>query len=254
MVPRGDSLDVARGGAISARGPASVDYVAATDVGFEIVPSVVRAQLFASRVIGSQALSASCTGMDTRRRANGTFYQSAEAWWADEARAVLITLQRELAHRGGRQYAPSGPWTVTGTVYHVGPAHPPVTTTWRFDAPTSTGGAGLAPTVSDDPLDLLPTDVVAPIRGGLSDVWREHSDRSAAEHLTAIRVVAVDRVLLLEAHRSAPTLHELVSAEWVLTTLDAPISAHEPLRFTCEASNRELSERPSPRPSPQIRP
>ncbi|MGC8511339.1 MAG: hypothetical protein ACP5PB_10770 [Acidimicrobiales bacterium] len=241
---RNDRLDVPHGGAISARGPASVDYVPATDVGFETVPSVVRAQLFATRVIGSKALSASCTGMYLRRRANGTHYQSAKAWWADETRAVLITLQREMAHRGGRQYAPSGPWSVTGTLYHLGPADRPLTTTWRFDAPAATGTAKAPPTVSDDPLDVLPAEVVAPIRGGLSDAWREHSRDSATEYLTAIRVVNDDRVLLLEANRTAATVRQLADAAWVLTTLDAPITRHDPIRLTCAVSEREPSVRP----------
>ncbi len=254
MVPRDDRLEVARGGAISARGPASVDYVPATEVGFEIVPSVVRAQLFATNLIGSKALSASCTGIHTRRRANGTHYQSVEAWWADEIRALLLTVHREMTHRGGRQYSPSGPWSVTGTVYHLGSADRPLTTTWRFDAPASKRAARVPPTVSDDPLDLLPAEVVAPIRGGLSDVWREQIGDSAAEYLTAIRVVNNDRVLLLEANRTAKTIRQLSVAEWVLTTLDAPIAGHEPIRFTCADSELGLSARPSLSPRPRATP
>ena len=247
MAP-GRNLEVSRGGALSARGPASVDYAPATEVGFEIVPGVVRARLFATSLIGSKALSASCEAMRLRRRSNGTYYQSAKAWWGDESRALMMTVEREMSTRGSRQYSPSGAWNVTGTLYRLGTTDRPFTTTWRFDAQGSKGTAS-PPVVTDDPLDLLPAEVAAPIRGGLSDVWREHSRASAAEYLTAIRIVN-DRVLLLEAHRSATTTRQLLGAEWVLTTLDAPITAREPIRFTCDNDELELSVPPSPHLGP----
>ncbi len=244
----GRNLEVPRGGALSARGPASVDYAPAAEVGFEIVPSVVRARLFAAAMIGSKALCASCEALRVRRRSNATHYQSAKAWWGDETRALMVTVEREMSKRGSRQYSPNGMWNATGTLYRLGATDRPLTTTWRFDAQGSTGAAS-PQVVTDDPLDLLPAEVAAPIRGGLSDVWREHSRTSAAEYLTAIRIVN-DRVLLLEAHRSATTIRQLLGAEWVLTTLDAPITGHESIRFTCDDDELENSSRPSPHLGP----
>lgn len=233
MTPGGGNLEAAHGGAISARGPASIGYAPTTDVGFEIVPVVVRARLFATRVIGSTALSASCEELRVRRRPNGTHYQSGEAWWGDEARAALITVRREMEHRGGRQYSPNGAWNVSGTVYHLGAVGGPEASKWQFDASASKGSNALPPVTTHDPLDLLPADVAAPVRGGLSDVWRESSTGSAAEYLTAIRVLD-NRVLLLEANRTARSIRALASAPWVLTTLDAPITDRAPFGFTCD--------------------
>jgi hypothetical protein len=233
MTPGDGNLEAARGGAIAARGPASISYAPATAVGFEIVPEVVRARLFARREIGSTALSASCDELQVRRRADGTHYQSGEAWWGDEARAVLFTIRREMANRGGRKYSPKGAWNVSGTVYHLGATGGPETSKWKFDAAASKGGNTSPPVTTSDPLDLLPADVAAPVRGGLRDVWRESSTGSAAEYLTAIRVVE-NRVLLLEANRTARSIRALASATWVLTTLDAPITERAPFNFTCD--------------------
>ncbi len=133
---------------------------------------------------------------------------------------------------------------MTGTLYRMGATDRPFTTTWRFEAQGSKGTTS-PPVVTEDPLDLLFAEVAAPIRGGLSDVWREHSRASAAEYLTAIRIVN-DRVLLLEAHRSAASIRQLLGAEWVLTTLDAPITGSELIRFTCDGDERGLSARMSP--------
>ena len=238
MTPNSGNLESARGGAISSRGPATISYAPATEVGFEIVPVVVRARLFAMKVIGSTALSASCKDLRVRRRSDGTHYQSAEAWWGDETRAVLFTVHREMAQRGGRQFAPSGAWRVNGTVYHLGAVGGPETSTWQFDASTSKRGNSSPPITTHEPLDLLPADVAAPIRGGLSDVWRERSTGSAAEYLTAVRVIE-NRVLLLEAHRTARSIRALPSAAWVLTTLDAPITERTPFNLTCNDGKLE---------------
>lgn len=229
----GGDLEAARGGAMSVRGPATVDYVAAAAVGFEIVPAVVRARLVAARLIGSTALSAGCEGLRTRRRANDTYYQSGEAWWGDATRAVLFTVRRELTHRGGDRYAPRSPWDVSGTIYYLGDVGGPERSTWQFDTATSKARNASRPVTTDEPLDLLPPDVAAPVRGGRSDVWREHDPDSAAEHLSAIRTFD-DRVLLLGASRTAPNVRALTSAAWTLTTLDAPITRREPFGFTID--------------------
>ena len=235
------------------RGPATVDYVPVAVAGFEIVPSVVRARLFATKLIGSKALCASCTELRVRRRANGTYYQWAQAWWGDDARAVLFDVQREMTHRRGREYSPRGAWRVAGTLYHFGATERPFTTTWRFDAGSSTGATGSPPIAADDPLDLLPVEVAVPVRGGLSDVWREETRGRSAEYLTAVRVLS-DRVLLLEATRHAKTPSGLARAEWVLTTLDASITGRETISFTCDGADLEPPPRLNQGRGPAITP
>ncbi len=244
MTPRGHDLESAKGGPLAARGPATVRFARVQEAGFDIVPSVVRNHLFATRAIGSAAISASAQELAVRRRSTGSHYQSGDAWWGDDDRAIVFTVRREMAHRGGRSYSPNGPWLVIGTRYQLGQVGGPERSTWQYDSSTTTGSGHARPTTTSDPLDLLPPDVTAPIRGGLSDVWREISTEQATEYLTAIR--ARDNcVLLLEAHRTASSIAALSSAAWQLTTLDAPIIASTPISFTCSDDGlppRTLSE------------
>ena len=227
-----DDLEAVRNGQLATRGPAMVNFAPAQAVGFDIVPSVVRNELFATRTIGTRAISASAHDLVVRRRPDGALYQSCEAWWGDDLGAVLDTVRRPMAHRDGRSYAPSGPWTVSGTLYQFGAVDGLERSAWQFDGSSVRERTHSSPTTTVEPLDLLPPEVTAPIRGGLSDVWREHSRDRATEYLTAIRILD-HRVLLLEAHRTARRLTALVSAAWELTTFDAPIAARSPISFTC---------------------
>ncbi len=228
---RGD-LEVARAGALASRGLASVDYVPVDVAGFEIVPDVVRVRLTATGVIGKAALCASAKGLTVRRRADGSTYQSGSAWWADTTRAVIIDVRREVELRRGRRYEPVGAWRVSGVAHHLEDVGGAEHSTWQYDA-AGTSGANSSPSViTDDPLDLLPPGVAAPVRGGLSDVWRESSPTSATEFLTALRVND-EEVRLLEAHRTARSEKVLTRAPWSVTTLMAPVTRRAPFAFTC---------------------
>ncbi|MGC8511159.1 MAG: hypothetical protein ACP5PB_09860 [Acidimicrobiales bacterium] len=228
---RGD-LEVACGGAIASRGLAAVDYVPVEVAGFEIVPDVVRVRLAVAGVIGKAALCASAKRLTVRRRADGSAYQSGTAWWADTTRAVIIDLRREMERRGGRRYAPVGAWRVSGVVHHLDDVGGAEHSTWQYDAAASRGASTSPPVITDEPLDLLPADVAAPVRGGQSDVWRESSRTSATEFLTALRV-SDDEARLLEAHRAARGEAALTRAPWSVTTLMAPVIRSVPFDFTC---------------------
>ena len=230
---RGGDLEATRGGAIAARGPSTLNYVPADAAGFEIVPEVVRARLRATGVIGVTALCASANSLQLRRRADGSHYQTGTAWWADTGRAVMLDVYREMEHRGTRQYSPIGAWRVSGTVHHLRDVGGAERSTWQHDA-SPKGGSSSPPVVSDDPLDLLPPDVAAPVRGGLSDAWRDISDVSITEYLTAIRV-SDHEVLFLEANRTARSDGALSRAPWSVTTLMAPVTKRVPFSFTCDA-------------------
>ncbi|MCU1363802.1 MAG: hypothetical protein JWM55_1630 [Acidimicrobiaceae bacterium] len=231
--PGGGNLEEVRGGGISHRGPSSIGYTPAAAVGFEIVPEAVRSQLRAMGIIGVSQLCASCEELGVRRRPDGTHYQSGEAWWGDATRAVLMTLSREMVQRGGRQFSPGGAWRVSGMVHHLGDVGGPEKSTWQYDPAASTGKSDSPPVKTNDPLDLLPPDVAAPVRGGSSDVWLETSSSSATEYLTAIRVLA-NKVLQLEANRTARSKAALLRAAWTLTTLEAPITKSVPFAFTID--------------------
>lgn len=232
----GGNLQAARGSEVSSRGSSSIDYKIVPAAGFEILPTVIRSRLVAEGVIGTRALCASCQSLEVKRRADGTHYQTGTAWWGDESRAVLIECRREMEHRGGKKYSPSGAWSVTGVIHHLQNVGGPEVTKWKFRGGASAGDEPSPLVVTRDPLDLLPPEVVTPIRGGLSDVWMLTTSSSAKEYLTAIRVVN-DQVLLLEANRTARTETSLHLSEWTLTTLAAPIIQSE--SFTCVSAERD---------------
>jgi hypothetical protein len=234
VVPaRGGGLEAARGGVIVARGLASVDYAPVDVAGFEIVPDVVRTRLAATGVIGRTALCASAKRLQVTRRADGRTDQSGTAWWVDVVRVVIIELRRELEARHGGRYTPIGAWRVSGVRHHLDDVGGGEHSTWRYDATGSKGASASPLVLTHEPLDLLPPDVAAPVRGGLSDVWRESSGTSATEFLTALRVFGGE-ALVLEAHRTARRERALVRAPWEVTTLVAPIIRSVPFAFTCD--------------------
>lgn len=228
----GGDLEAARGDEVSNRGPASIDYQKASIAGFKKLPAVIRSRLVADGVIGSKPLCASCGSLDVRKRADGGYYQAGTAWWGDETKAVLIECRREMEHRSGRTFSPSGAWSVSGVIHHLDAVGGSEITKWKFDAKATGGDNSSLPVMSEDPLDLLPPEVAAPVRGGLADAWMRITSSSVTEYLTAIRVVN-DDALLLEANRTARTETSLPHAEWKLTTLRAPINGSETFAFAC---------------------
>ena len=149
-----------------------------------------------------------------------SFLGDSTAWWGDESRAVLIECRRQMNHQSGNRYSPSGKWNVTGVIHRLHDVGGPEKTKWKFNGSASEGDDSSPPVVTHDPLDLLPPDVVAPIRGGLSDIWMLVTSSNATEYLTAIRVVD-DEVLLLdiEANRTSRSEASLHRSEWKLATL-----------------------------------
>ncbi len=238
----GGNLEAARGGAVSGLGPASMDYSPASAVGFEVLPAVVRTRLKAEGVIRSKPLTASCLGLNVKRRADASHYQTGTAWWADQSIATFIECQREMEHRDGKAYSARGDWIVSGVMYHLDEVGGPEVSTWMFDGRSAGREGSVPPAHTDDPLDLLPPEVAAPVRGGLSDVWMDivwtgPTDSHATEYLRAIRVVGGE-AFLLAGTRTAPAKGSLFNAEWALTTLIAPIATSETFSFTCEKRTR----------------
>lgn len=134
--------------------------------------------------------------------------------------------------RSGQKFSPSGAWNVTGVIHRLGDVGGPFITKWKFEGKPPGGDGSSPPVATNDPLDLLPPEVAAPVRGGLSDAWMITTSSSATEYLTAIRVFG-DEVLLLEANRRARTETNLNRSQWKLTTLQAPVNESETFAFVC---------------------
>ena len=233
----GGNLEAARGGAVNARGPSTIDYKPVPAAGFKILPAVVRSQLVEKGIIGSKPLCASCLDLMVKERSDGTHYQVGTAWWCNQSKAVLIECQREMKLLIGKKFSPIGTWKVSGAIHHLRDVGGPEVSKWKFSGVASGGGESPPPVVTHEPLDLLPAEVAAPVRGGLSDVWALTSSSNATEYLTAVRIDGGD-ALLLEGTRTAPTETSLHRSEWKLTTLRAPIDRSETFAFESEPRKR----------------
>ena len=152
----------------SRTGPTSLGYEMAAAVGFDLVLSRVRQQLQSRDFIGTDSLSATSDPPAVMRRSDGTFYQSSEAWWGDERRLLVFGYEREMERVGEKQFRPASTWSVNGILSRLGPVGDPERSVWRFDA-SGAGEAARKTSETDDPLDLLPPELVRPLRDGDAD-------------------------------------------------------------------------------------
>jgi hypothetical protein len=84
----------------------------------------------------------------------------------------------------------------------------------------------------DDPLDLLPPDLVLPTRDGVADAWQVYGKGWARETVVAMHMTK-SGVLLFRAVREATSRRALSTSEWHVETLDAPVAEHAPVQFAC---------------------
>jgi hypothetical protein len=132
----------------------------------------------------------------------------------------------------GNKFSAGGDWNVSGVIHLLDDVGGAEESTWKFEGGSSGGKNMSSAMMTKDPLDLLPSDVAAPVRGGQSDVWALISPSSVTEYLTAVKVVDAE-VLFLEGKRTARSKKSLYRSEWRLTTLVAPIHTSEHFNFSC---------------------
>ncbi len=208
--------------------PGQIGYVDADAVGFERVPRPVAEVLWGRGVLAGSMWAGSAERPVTKRRSDGSHYQFAEAWWASESRLVQFEAARELAGTGDGRFRPAREWEIRGDVHEFSQPAVPARSTWRLDADAA-GLGGRRPTRprTSDPLEVLPPQVGAPVKGGESDAWREWAKGWAKETIVASRFHA-GRVLLLRAERRASSRRALDTGEWVAETIDAAVVRSTP--------------------------
>ena len=221
-----------------------VNYQPATAVGWEQVPSHTRS-VVASQVARMARHSGSSmreqgdatvslsegTGPSVTRRHPDGVRQHRVAWWVGPHVLALVEMERELEQRDDGRYSPVDGWEVTRIDYR------PLTATsveQHTYARRSTGaGGGSAPpptTTTDDPLELLPTAVVAPLRPHLvaTDCWTKWwSAGGHVEETVCAYSLDSDRLIALRATRTASTYDGLPSAPWEVTTTSATVGESE---------------------------
>ena len=200
-------------------------------VGFDLVPSLVRQQLQSRDLIGTDPLCATSDPPAVMRRSDGTFFQSSEAWWGDERQLLVFRYEREMERVGEKQFRPASTWSVNGVLGRLGPVGGPERSVWRFEV-SGAGEAARRTPKTDDPFDLLPPELVRPLRDGVADAWRLFREGWASETVVAMHLTT-GHALLFRAVREATSRRTLPSADWHVETLDAPVVEHAPVRITC---------------------
>ena len=97
----------------------------------------------------------------------------------------MFGYEREMKRVGEKQFRPTSTWSVNGVLRRLGRVGGPERSVWRFDA----SGAGAIThkiLTTDDPLDLLPLELVRPLRGGNADAWQLYGKGWASETVVAM--------------------------------------------------------------------
>lgn len=225
-VPRPSKLTPAIPGSDARRQPGSIDYAPADAVGFDQMPQAVVDAL--AGILLGPPVAADAERPVAKRQADATYYQHAKGWWAGGDRYVTIDARRLLAPAEGQSLRPITGWKIDGTISHFAPGAVPVNSQWRFD-PGDSGGSGKGKRPSaDDPLDVLPGQLTAPIRGAEASAWREYG-RGWAEETIVAGLATHGRVRVLKAQRKATSRRALEVADWHAVTLDAVIASVQPI-------------------------
>lgn len=237
--------------------PGSIGYAPADAVGFEQIPTAVVNAL--APVLLGPPIAADAAEPVTKVQPDGTYYQQVTGWWAGGDRYVTIEARRLLAPAAGQKLKPVTGWKIDGTVHHLQPGVTPSFSQWRYDP----GAGGAASTgrrrLTDDPLDVLPAELTAPVRGAVASAWREYG-RGWANETTVTALVTADRVRVLKAERKSTSRRGLAGADWHAVTLDAPITWIQNLltdaygRVVLGQAMRPQSLPPGSGPNPPIAP
>lgn len=152
-------------------------------------------------------------------------------WWVGPLVLVQVEMERELEQRADGKFTPVGGWEVMRIDYHPLTATSIDHHTYARRAGGAGGGSAPPPaTTTNDPLELLPGVVVAPLRPHLvaTDCWTR-GRRGGGRVVETVTAYALDgdRLVALRATRTAGTDADLPSASWEVTTVAATVGETE---------------------------
>ena len=230
----------------------TITYEVSGPVGWERIPRKVREgiereaariaagshPIRAARAALSEPVAAGSSGTTTKRKPDGTCYQTRTGWWCGSGVLVEVEVRRDLRARPDGRYEPAGDWVEAQTTWHrlVDVA----TKMRRYEVGEGAGGGGEAQR-TDDPLEAIPQSASAQVRAGLrgSDCWLTTLRRTgwATETVVAYAVNG-DKLTVLRAERSAASAVAIAGAAWRVTVTRAALAAVEPGEPTGPALGR----------------
>ncbi len=203
-----------------------LEYEKTDKVGFETLPVEIREALSTRKVMLGKEICGDAGYPVTKKRSDGSHYQEITAWWAGTGSYVDIRAVRELRQNSNGSFSPSGSWSAASTVYILPPNLKAVHSVWRSVGssgyPVKQSTTTTLDEISDNPLDILPPQVVAPVIGGASNAWQYYSKNFANETVVASKLVD-DHIRALRAGREGRSHKALPNCDWQVDTIDAPI-------------------------------
>lgn len=184
--------------------------------------------LRAARAALAEPVAAGSGSAVTKRKPDGSCYQSRTGWWCGSGLLVEVEVRRDLRAREDGRYEPAGDWVEAQTTRHrlVDVA----TKVRRYEVGDGEGGGGQAER-TDDPLEAIPGSAAATVRVGLrgSDCWLTTLRRSGWATETVVGyAVNGDKLAVLKAERSAASVEALSGAGWNVVVTRAALAAVTP--------------------------
>jgi hypothetical protein len=152
-------------------------------------------------------------------------------WWATRSQLAVFSFRRELAPTGDNRFKPKGAWRAEGTVHQLPKGITPESSKWNLSASASQDASRPKPSMTHDPLDALPSQLTAPVRGGEAGAFQMWNVMRAEEVIAAYRI-SEGRVCMLKARRQAATPESLAGTDWAASTIDAPIVSSSAVTIT----------------------
>jgi hypothetical protein len=182
----------------------------------------------AARAALSEPVAAGSGNAATRRKPDGSTYQSLRGWWCGSDLLVEVEVRRDLAARPDGRYEPASDWVEHAVEWHrlVDVA----TKMRRYEVGEGAGGGGEADW-TDDPLEAIPGSAAAMVRNGLrsSDCWLTTLRRTGQATETVVGyAVNGDKLAALKAERSGASREALSGAAWQVTVTRAALAAVAP--------------------------
>lgn len=221
-----------------------IAYQPASAVGWYQVPahtrSVIASQVgkmarrstssMRAQIAATSSLSEGMGPTVVHRHSDGT-REHRVAWWVGPMVLVQVKMERELEQRDDGRYTPIDGWEVLLVDYH--PLTAVVTEHHTYARRPGGAGGSSAPrraATTNDPLELLPTSVVAPLRAHLraTDCWtRGRRTGGHVEETICAYSIDGDHLIALRAVRTAASDDGLSGAPWEVTTVAATVGEAE---------------------------
>lgn len=151
-----------------------------------------------------------------------------DGWWCSEK--ALVVIEDAVAD------ALSEHWRATCEIHHFSGTRKE--TRWPLAPSSATAPSDSVPsTPTSDPLEVFPSAMVAPVRGGRVHAWWVARGRRIDEHVAAYRLFE-GSVTVFDAYRSARSEQALAGTSWSIQLIEGTEHLVELVSLTDKRASR----------------